>query len=68
MPDVAQNGHVNPAEQPATGRRTLGPSNTPTHPVATAPVGSPTFSVDGFVKAAGVTPEELTAVRDALLG
>lgn len=25
-------------------------------------------SVDGFVKAAGVTPEELTAVRDALLG
>ncbi len=50
MPDVAQNGHVNPAEQPATGRRTLGPSNTPTHPVATAPVGSPTFSVDGFVK------------------
>lgn len=49
MPELAQNGLSNP-ERPATGRRAVGPANTPTHPLATAPVGSPVFSVDGFVK------------------
>ena len=50
MPDEALNGESNPAEQPTTGRRDLGPAKPPTHPVATAPVVGPVFSVDGFVK------------------
>ncbi|SDB79997.1 starch phosphorylase [Raineyella antarctica] len=50
MPDATLNGHANPAEQPTTGCRDLGPARTPTHPVATAPVNGPLFSVDGFVK------------------
>ena len=32
------------------GQRILGPSATPSHPLATAPVGAPPHSVDGFVK------------------
>ena len=50
MPDEALNGESNPAEQPTTGRRELGSARPPTHPIATAPVGGPVFSVDGFVK------------------
>lgn len=37
-------------ESPTTDHRVFGPSKTPTHPLATAPVGSPPYSVDGFVK------------------
>ena len=37
-------------ESPTTDHRVYGPSSTPTHPLATAPVGSPPYSVDGFVK------------------
>ncbi|SHI85482.1 starch phosphorylase [Tessaracoccus bendigoensis DSM 12906] len=33
-----------------SGHRTLGPTSTPTHPLATAPVGMPAHSVDGFVR------------------
>ena len=37
-------------ESPTTESRDLGPSGKPTHPLATAPVGAPPHSVDGFVK------------------
>ncbi len=37
-------------ESPTTESRDLGPSGNPTHPLATAPVGAPPHSVDGFVK------------------
>ena len=37
-------------ESPETNVRSTGPSSTPTHPLATAPVSSPAYSVDGFVK------------------
>ncbi len=52
MPDLAQpNGQMLPAdESPSTDHRVYGPSATPTHPLATAPVGAPPHSVDGFVK------------------
>ncbi|WP_353081999.1 glycogen/starch/alpha-glucan phosphorylase [Tessaracoccus lapidicaptus] len=51
MPDIAQPGRTLPAdESPNTDTRTYGPASTPTHPLATAPVGTPPFSVDGFVR------------------
>ena len=52
MPDLAQkNGLPLPADEtPSTDHRVYGPSKPPTHPLATAPVGAPPFSVDGFVK------------------
>ncbi|MDO5533139.1 MAG: glycogen/starch/alpha-glucan phosphorylase [Propionibacteriaceae bacterium] len=51
MPDLAQkNGLSSPDESPTTDHRVYGPSKPPTHPLATAPVGAPPFSVDGFVK------------------
>ena len=51
MPDTALNGRPSPADEtPNTDARTYGPASTPTHPLATAPVGMPPFSVDGFVK------------------
>jgi starch phosphorylase len=51
MPDSVQNASALTAdESPTTDHRVFGPSQTPTHPLATAPVGTPPFSVDGFVK------------------
>ena len=51
MPDIAQPGRPFPADEtPNTDTRTYGPASTPTHPLATAPVGAPPFSVDGFVR------------------
>jgi len=51
MPDIAQPGRTLPAdESPNTDTRTYGPASTPTHPLATAPVSTPPFSVDGFVR------------------
>ncbi|MFP5417463.1 MAG: glycogen/starch/alpha-glucan phosphorylase [Actinomycetes bacterium] len=52
MPDLVQrNGKpLHPDERPTTDHRVYGPSSAPTHPLATAPVGAPPYSVDGFVK------------------
>ena len=51
MPDTALHGRPLPADEtPNTDTRTYGPASTPTHPLATAPVGAPPFSVDGFVR------------------
>ncbi|RXW31480.1 glycogen/starch/alpha-glucan phosphorylase [Propioniciclava flava] len=51
MPDSVQNASALTAdESPTTDHRVFGPSQTPTHPLATAPVGTPPFSVDGFVR------------------
>ncbi len=51
MAEIAQPGRSLPAdESPDKNALTYGPTSTPTHPLATAPVGTPPFSVDGFVK------------------
>ncbi|MHA6513761.1 glycogen/starch/alpha-glucan phosphorylase [Tessaracoccus sp. Z1128] len=51
MPDIAPPGRLLPADEtPNTDTRTYGPASTPTHPLATAPVSAPPFSVDGFVR------------------
>ncbi len=50
MPDNALQSGLVPDERPITGRREIGPMSPPTHPLATAPVGTPAFSVDGFVR------------------
>ncbi|MDN5570095.1 MAG: glycogen/starch/alpha-glucan phosphorylase [Propionibacteriaceae bacterium] len=52
MPDQSSTtGATLPAdESPSTDHRVFGPTSSPTHPLATAPVGAPPFSVDGFVK------------------
>ena len=47
---VAGPGGVPADETPSTAVHQLGPMFPPTHPVAQAPVTSPTHSVDGFVK------------------
>ncbi|MEZ5086866.1 MAG: glycogen/starch/alpha-glucan phosphorylase [Tessaracoccus sp.] len=50
MPEFSnQQNHV-ADESPTTDVNAFGPSSTPTHPLATAPVGSPAHSVDGFVR------------------
>ncbi|WP_342372423.1 glycogen/starch/alpha-glucan phosphorylase [Propioniciclava soli] len=52
MPDHIQTSGPAPTadESPSTDHRVYGPSSTPSHPLATAPVSPPPFSVDGFVK------------------
>ncbi len=49
MPDNAQQTTL-ADESPNTDIRAYGPTSTPTHPLATAPVGMPAHSVDGFVR------------------
>ncbi|MBB1509903.1 glycogen/starch/alpha-glucan phosphorylase [Tessaracoccus sp. MC1756] len=52
MSEFAQHngGPMRADESPNTDVRRVGPTSTPTHPLATAPVGAPTYSVDGFVR------------------
>ncbi|AQP50376.1 glycogen/starch/alpha-glucan phosphorylase [Tessaracoccus flavescens] len=52
MPEIEQPvGTTLPADEtPNTDTRSFGPASTPTHPLATAPVGMPSHSVDGFVR------------------
>ena len=52
MPEIAQHngGPMRADESPNTDVHRFGSSSNPTHPLATAPVASPTYSVDGFVK------------------
>ena len=52
MPETAQPiDHQQPADASASvEHRVFGPTETPTHPRATAPVSSPPHSVDGFVQ------------------
>ena len=49
MPEIEQTTGNAPADD-LSRTRSLGPSFTPTHPLATAPVGMPSHSVDGFVR------------------
>ncbi|MDF1489293.1 glycogen/starch/alpha-glucan phosphorylase [Tessaracoccus caeni] len=50
MPEFSNTQNHVADESPNTDVRALGPTSTPTHPLATAPVGSPAHSVDGFVR------------------
>lgn len=51
MPEIAlPNRPLQADETPNTDVLAYGPMFTPTHPLATAPVGSPPHSVDGFVR------------------
>ncbi len=49
MPEIEQTENTLSVDE-NTGSRAFGPTSTPTHPLATAPVGMPSHSVDGFVR------------------
>ncbi len=51
MAEPMQSNGIFPAdESPTVDHRVYGPSSTPTHPLALAPVATPPHTVDGFVK------------------
>ena len=49
MPEIEQTENTLSVDE-NTGSRAYGTTSTPTHPLATAPVGMPSHSVDGFVR------------------